>query len=72
MLSRPCNGVEDLYTKYISLDPPPLNPPFPFFWCNLEIPPKVVSDSEVAQQEGGDTEVTSYLTPSSRLSTLQS
>ena len=38
--------------------------PSPPFCGNLEIPQKVVSDSEVAQQEGGaDTEVTSYLTP---------
>ena len=63
---QPYNGVEGFYNRNISLDPSPSS-------ChNLEILPKVVSDSEVAQQQGGDTEVTSYLDPSSRLSTLQS
>ena len=58
--------MEGLHNRDISLDPSPSS-------ChNLEILPKVVSDSEVAQQQGGDTEVTSYLDPSSRLSTLQS
>ena len=35
-------------------------------------PQKVASDSGVAQEQGGDTRPTSYLTPSRRLSVLQS
>ena len=35
-------------------------------------PQKVASDSGVAQEQGGDTRATSYLTPSRRLSVLQS